>query len=221
MANWAFEIDRADNYIIDLTSSLTDEGFRIWCIPSVDDEFPPLYLFSSAYLKDAPADTVYVQASRLVKYIDGLSYLLFENKNNVPRIRFTNVIDKNTLRIANVPRTGTARAVNDFSAYKPAMEEDESPLSRLLKLVPADPFIRDLLLIVSQGMETETIAQAYDHIARFLDARGIPFTFPDKIPAFLTEIVFKILSSYYKIDLTPFEIKDQQMGSFDYDSIYD
>jgi hypothetical protein len=146
MGNWAFEIDRADNYIIDLTASLTDEGFRIWCLPSMDDEFPPLYLFSSAYLNHLPNDKLYMQASQLVKFIDGLSYLLFENKNNAPEITFSNVIDRNTLRIASVPRSQGAPEAIDFSVYTPAFEEDENALSRLLKLVPKDPYIRDLLL---------------------------------------------------------------------------
>lgn len=259
MANWAFEIDLADNYIIDLTNTLTDKGFRIWCLNN-HDEMQPIYLFSSEYLNHVPDDKVYVQARQLVRFIDGLSYLLFENKNNVNKITFSAVIDNSTMTFANVQRSDNIPAIPDidFTVYTTAIEEDENPLAHLLKLVPTDKFVEDILLTVAPGMDFRSMYQAYDLIKTFLTQKGnsLPaIGYPndmlepfirtaimgtnarhgklrqdpegtdmrlDKAQELISGIILEVLTIYYKINLTPYIIKDKPAGwnNF-YDSMYD
>lgn len=172
MANWAFEIDIVDNYVIGLTETLTDAGFRIWCFHT--NEQSSLYLFSSEYLSSTSDDNVYVSARQLAKFIDGLSYLLFENKNNVNKLALTTAINVDTFSIVNVQRpNGIPAIVNiDFSVYNPVIREEENAIAHLLKLVAADVFIRDLLLVLSQGMDFKSMYQVHDQIKTFLIEKG-------------------------------------------------
>lgn len=262
MANWAFEIDIVDNYVIGLTETLTDAGFRVWCFQS--DEQSSLYLFSSEYLSSTSDANVYVAARQLVKFIDGLSYLLFENKNDVNKLTLTTVINVDTFSIVNVQRPNGVPAIStiDFSVYKPIIKEEENSIAHLLKLVAADVFIRDLLLVLSQGMDFKSMYQAYDQIKTFLmenegslallgfskgvlerfthtannfdtigtDARHGRLTQdPPKNPMplkeaqeLISELVFAVLETYYKVNLKGYVIKDRQEEWGDmYDSLYD
>lgn len=251
MANWAFEIDIADNYIVGLTETLVDKGFRIWCFYN---DGQPMYLFSSEYLSSTPDTQVYEQARQLVKFIDGVSYLLFENKDKVNRIILTSVIDVSTFSMVNVQRTGSIPSNIDFSAYHPLIEEDEDPAAHLLKLVPADVFIKELLLALSQGMDYNSLRQAYEHIQSFLvekedglilsgfseatlerftqtaDAYKRKFQQEEsqilmplkEAQELISELALVVLARYYRINLRPFIIKDQHAAGDDwYDSLYD
>ncbi|WP_343671001.1 hypothetical protein [Chitinophaga sp.] len=246
MANWAFEIDYANNYIVGLTEILVDKGFRIWCFLN---DGQPLYLFSSEYLSATPDDEVNAQARQLVRFIDGLSYLLFENKDNVNKITLTTVIDLNTFSIANVQRAGNIPATLhvDFSVYKPGIEDDENPMAHLLKLVPAEVFIRDLLLAFSQGMDFKSMLLGYNLIKSFIAARGDALTSFDFSKATLdrfthtakqeapedpmplkvaqeliSELVFAVVERYYNVHLKHCVVKDKNADWDDiYDSLYD
>ncbi|WP_440135438.1 hypothetical protein [Chitinophaga sancti] len=251
MANWAFEIDIADNFIVGLTETLTDKGFRIWCFYN---DGQPLYVFSSAYLASTADSQVYEQARYLVKFIDGVSYLLFENKDKVNKISFTSVIDVNTFRMVNVERSVKAHVDIDFSAYRSPIEEDEHPAAHLLKLVPGDVFIKELLLALSEGMDVKSLRKAYDHVLAFLMEKGdelILSGFSEATLARFTqamdahqrrirheeiqdmmslkdaqelvaELVMVVLARYYRINLKPFIIKDGNAQQDDwYDSLYD
>jgi hypothetical protein len=223
MANWAFEIDITDAYIVGLTETLTDKGFRIWC---AHNDGQPVYLFSSAYLSAIPDDEVYMQARHLVRYIDGISYLLFENKSQVNKIALTTVMDVDTFTVMNVQRDGSPASVN-FAAYKPRIIEDEHPIAHLLKMVSADAFIRNLLLVLSQGMDAKHLRQTHDYISSFLAAKGEGISAVKEMPLsdaqqFLTERVFAVLEKYYSISLKPYVIKDKAAEWDDfYDTLYD
>lgn len=247
MANWAFEIDIADNFIVGLTETLVDKGFRIWCFYN---DGQPLYVFSSAYLSSTPDTQVYEQARLLVKFIDGVSYLLFEDKDKVNKITLTAVIDVNTFRMATVQRAGDVQAEIDFSVYRPLIEEDEHPAAHLLKLVPGDAFIKDLLLALSQGMDYKSLQKAYHHITAFLTEKGddlilsgfsttILERFSQTVAArkgreyenamplkeaqeLVSELAIMVLARYYRINLKPFIIKERSGVSDDwYDTLYD
>lgn len=251
MANWAFEIDIADDFIVGLTETLTDNGFRIWCFYN---DGQPLYVFSSAYLVATPDAQVYEQARYLVRFIDGVSYLLFENKDKVNRINFNAVIDVNTFRMANVERGVNAQVAIDFSVYRPGIEEEEHPAAHLLKLVPVDGFIRELLLALSQGMDDKGLLQAYELIKSFLGEKkdGLILSGYSEITLarftrsmeahqrrnrqgemedgmtlqeaqeLISELVMVVLARYYSINLKPFVIKDRNVQGGDwYDSLYD
>jgi hypothetical protein len=247
MANWAFEIDIADNFIVGLTETLVDKGFRIWCFYN---DGQPLYVFSSAYLSSTPDAQVYEQARQLVKFIDGVSYLLFEDKEKVNKITLTAVIDVNTFSVATLQRAGEIRSEIDFSGYRPLIEEDEHPAAHLLKLVPGDVFIKDLLWALSQGMDYRSLQKAYQHITAFLAEKGDDLILPgfstailerfsqtvaapkrkeyeDAMPLkeaqeLVSELALMVLARYYRINLRPFIIKERSGVSDDwYDTLYD
>jgi hypothetical protein len=242
MANWAFEIDIADNYIVGLTETLVDKGFRIWCI---HHDGSPVYLFSSEYLSSTPETEVYITARQLVRFIDGVTYLLFENKDNVNKIALTTVIDADTLRTAHLqqPDRMPATLRINFSVYTPMVQEDDAPAACLLKLVQSDKFLRGLLLVLSQGMDFKSMYQAYDQITAFLagkaaDVASLGFS-AAKLSRFtrettehpmaikeaqelISDIVFAVLEKYYRINLKHHMIKDSTADWNDaYDSLYD
>jgi len=228
MANWAFEIDVADNFIVGLTETLVDKGFRIWYFQHYEQ---PLYLFSSAYLSATSAEEVYAQARQLVRLIDGISYLLFENKEKVNKVVLTTVLDVDTFSVVNVPRTSASLSV-DYSGYKPGIIEDEDPIAHLLKLVPSDVFIRELLIILSQGMDFKSVQQAYEHVAAFLTGKGSSLNFSNVGPKesmplkeaqeLVANLIFGVLERFYNIYLKHCIVKDREAGTSDwYDSLYD
>lgn len=229
MANWAFEIDVADNFIVGLTETLIDKGFRIWYFQHYEQ---PFYLFSSAYLAGVPEEQVYAQACQLARFIDGISYLLFENKDKVNKITLTRVIDADTFIVKNVPRTPILPVNIDFSGYKPGVIEDEDPVAHLLKLVPVDVFIRKLLLILSQGMDLKSVRQAYELVTALLIEKGSLLDFervgPDasmslkEAQDLVSNLIFGVLERYYRIYLRHCVVKDREGGASDwYDSLYD
>ncbi|WPV68010.1 hypothetical protein [Chitinophaga sp. LS1] len=239
MANWAFEIDYANNFIVGLTEVLVDKGFRICCL---FNDGQPLYLFSSEYLMTTPDEKVNVQARQLVRFIDGLSYLVFENKENVDKVTLTTVIDMNTLgtvnlqRVNNIPTTLSI----DFSVYKPMIEDEENPMAHLLKLVPSEVFIRDLLLVLSHGMDFNRMHQAFDLVKSKLDGLDFPLAtlvrflktarredIENPMPLkeaqeLISDIIFAVLEKYYRIHLKHCVVKDRNAEWDDmYDSLYD
>jgi hypothetical protein len=227
MANWAFEIDVADNFIVGLTETLVDKGFRIWCFQHHEQ---PLYLFSSAYLAGTSEEQVYAQARQLVRFIDGITYLLHENKEKVSKIKLTTVIDVDTFSVMNVVRGSNVPL--DFSVYKPGVIEDEDPIAHLLKLVPKDVFIRNLLLLLSQGMDLKRAMQAYEYVAAFLVAKGSGLDFSKGGPGegmplkeaqeLVGDLIFAVLERYYGVYLKHCIVKDSDGGAGDwYDSLYD
>lgn len=239
MGNWAFEIDHADDYIVGLTEVLVDKGFRISCFFSDDH---PQYLFSSAYLIATPDEQVPVQARQLVKFIDGLSYLLFENKESVNKVILTTAIDMNTFGIAPLQRANhiPATVSIDFSEYTPLIEDEENPMAHLLKLVAADVFIRDLLWVLSQGMGFKEMHQAFSLLKSKLDGLGfaietlvrfvqtarqedIDNPMPLKVAQeLITDIIFVLLEKKYRIHLRHCVVKDRNAAWDDmYDSLYD
>lgn len=227
MANLAFEIDLADNHIIDLTGILTDKGFRIWCMNDIDEQ--PVYLFSSAYLDHVPEEKVYIQAQRLVRFIDGLSFLLFEDKSKVNRIRFSDIINTDTFSTVNIPRTNNIVSEIDFSSYRSGIAEEEHPFTHLLKLVATDTFIRNLLLVISQGMDSDTMQLTHGLITNFLSGKTAlpipPLNIAEDLriqQELISDIILDTLAAHYHIYLRPHIIKDIQ-ADWDnfYDSMYD
>ena len=223
MANWAFEIDIADNYIIDLTGILTDKGFRIWCM---HNDGQPVYLFSSEYLSTVSNDNLYAQARQLTRFIDGVSYLLIVNKDKVNKITLTTAINTDTWRVEHIQRSDKQPEI-DFSSYTPGIEEDEHPVAHLLKLVPADKFIRELLLSMSQGINFKSLFQIYtlltgkgaagftqDVLDRFT-AAAMPL---DEARELVIEMAYEVLIKYYGINLRPYVIKERDV---DWDTFYD
>lgn len=219
MANWAFEIDVADDYVVGLTERLTDKGFRVWCFHNVDQ---PVYLFSSAYLSAVAAEEVFVQARQLVKFIDGVSYLLFENKEHVHRIVLNRVIDVDTFSVVSVPRNGEVGEI-DFSLYRAGVMEDEDPVARLLKLVAVDEFIRALLLVLSEGMDQKNLKKVYNLVAE-RDGGSLPVLRESlkEGQEQVTEMIFKVLEKKYGLYLKACVVRDSAAGAGDwYDSLYD
>jgi hypothetical protein len=227
MANWAFEIDVADSYIIGLTETLTDKGFRVWYFHH-DDQ--PLYLFSSAYLSGATADNVYGLARQLVRYIDGVSYLLFENKDSVSKMVLTRVFDMDTFSMVNVQKD-TAGDI-DFSVYRaPVVVEDDNPVAQLLRLVPGEVFIRELLLVLSQGMDFKSMHLVCELVKGYLAEKGgdlkLSGQFKDgsmplrEAQEWVAEMVFGVLERFYGVRLKGSVVKDKGVGDDWYDSLYD
>lgn len=229
MANWAFEIDIADNYIVGLTETLTDKGFRVWCFHN-DDQ--PLYLFSSAYLSAAGVDEVYGLARQLVRFIDGVSYLLFENKDSVNRIALTRVFDVDTFSSVAVNRSGPVALDIDYTVYRPpVMVEDEDPVARLLRLVPSEGFIRELLLALSQGMDHKSLVRVCELVKGYLVEKGGNLTVSAGLKdgamplreaqEWVTEMVFGVLERFYGVRLKGAVVRDSGSVGDWYDSLYD
>lgn len=240
MANWAFEIDVADDYIVGLTETLVDKGFRVWCFHR---DGQPHYLFSSVYLSATPEAQVYALARQLVRFIDGLSYLLFENKSKVHKIVLTRVINVDTFSVVNVPR-GNEEVAIDFSVYTPGVGEEEDMTARVLNVAAVDEFVSALLLALSQGMDFKSMYESYELIREFVMAKGAVLSVSKgmqerflraaigiasrheqeatmslkEAQELVTALSLSVLAQYYKLDLAHHVIKEQH--DF-YDTMYD
>ena len=170
MSNYIFEIQLPnDNFLRTLNALLHDDGFKIF--ETSHDDFPPIYYFKSAYIKDLSAAVAYDQARQLALFIDGISFLLYEDRSLVRKMVLGNIRGEDFKIVPLVKPKITNGIAIDWNIYKATSSKNDNDVIALLKLVPTDNFIRDLLLNISRGMDYVDLYNILDSVKTFLKKR--------------------------------------------------
>jgi hypothetical protein len=170
MYRWTFDINRpTGNYMREL-SQMPDTD--IW-ISEQSNDLSHWFLFSSVHLNqiDKPTD-VYERAFKFKLLIDGISYLIHENKNAYGQIVLGTLYDENN-SVVNFNRDINNYKF-DFTFQSDVSSEDykRNQLSHLIHIASTDSYILNILLICSQGMDFNSLYQALDETKTFLKGKA-------------------------------------------------
>jgi hypothetical protein len=176
---WIFHINSPTGMY--MRSSLASMPSRDIWIAEQDDDLGPWFLFSSIHLNtlDDP-NKVYERAFKLKMLIDGVSYIIHENKNSYSQIVLGNLYDSNDNQVSferhidNFKFDFNFQSTDDRKYYEPYYETyyKTNIVSYLVHLAITDKFILNLLQLCSQGMDYRALYSVLDEIKTFLFLKG-------------------------------------------------
>ena len=170
MYKWRFEIiSPTGNYMRDL-SSVQNEN--VW-ISEQSNDFEHWFLFSSIHLDslDNPND-VYERAFKLKMLIDGISFLIHENKNSYSKIVLGKLYNEEGRIVSFHSHIEDSRFNFSLNTEKIDEKFNGNIISHLIHLASHNSFVLNVLLICGQGMDFSHLYQVYDEINTFLKGKA-------------------------------------------------
>ncbi|MCP9750149.1 hypothetical protein [Ferruginibacter sp. HRS2-29] len=168
--NWIFEIKHPyTNLLRELASIPDNEDI---CIIEQSDDFGFWLEFSSPHLNDlSDPNEVYNRAFKLKMLLDGVLYIIHENKKSYTQIVLGTLYNGKE-KVPLFDRT-IKNSLFDFSYFTEDKNGDHklTPISLLIHIAAKDDFIRNLLQISSSGMDYNSLYKAVDEIKYFLKGK--------------------------------------------------
>ena len=169
MYKWTFEIKSpTGNYMREL-SAIPDSD--IWIAEEADD-LSHWFSFSSVHLNQLnDPDKVYEHAMKLKMLVDGISFLIHENKNAYRPIELGNLYDEHN-KVTQFNQNIENHKF-DFSFKTTDVNEyyKSNPVSHLLHLAGDQTFVLNVLIMCSRGMDFTSLYQILDEVKNFLKGK--------------------------------------------------
>lgn len=172
--NWSFIITSSyNNYLRNIVNDMWSDDLYFYSEGS-DEDANLTYYFSSIHLNHLtnPKD-VFEYGFQLKSIFDGLSYLIYEDKNEYRPLKLGDLICINTKEIYSFPYSVPQYPFDiDFSINSSIYNILSDTLTKFISLATYDSFIINVLLILSEGVSFRNSYQALDECKHFLSSKG-------------------------------------------------